>query len=74
MITQTTAIVRDGVLHPDAPLELPDETRVRVTIEPVVMDQESRLAALKRLQQLIKDRPINSGGLRYTREELHERR
>lgn len=73
MIAQTTATVRDGILHPDEPLRLPDETRVSVTIEPVDMDQETRLAALKRLQQLIKDRPINSGGLRYTRDELHER-
>jgi len=74
MITQTTAVVRDGALHPDEPLRLPEETRVRVTIEPVVIDRESRLAALKRLQQLIKDRPICSGGLKYTREELHELR
>jgi len=74
MITQTTAIVRKGALFPEEPLSLPDEMRVRVTIEAVPTDQESRLAALRRLQQLIKNRPINSDGLRFTREELHERR
>lgn len=72
MKTQTTATVNQGQLELDEPLDLPDQSRVQVTIE---LNEEWRSryrAGLERFKKLIRERPINAG-VRFTREELHER-
>ncbi|MBP87741.1 MAG: hypothetical protein CMJ64_13635 [Planctomycetaceae bacterium] len=74
MKTQTTATVVDGMLKLDEPIDLPDDSRVRVTIEAVEESQRRWQDALDALEQLKQERPIHSGSRRYTRDELHERR
>lgn len=75
MTTQVDATLSNGVLKPDQPLPLADQTRVRLTVEPI---EEASLtqaaAALEAIRQRLQERPIHGGGIRYTREELHERR
>jgi hypothetical protein len=75
MTTQITATVVGGMLKPDQPLPLADQTRVRLTIEPIEgWSPEAARAAWESLQARLKEHPIDSGGVRYTRDELHERR
>jgi hypothetical protein len=75
MTTQMTATVVGGMLKPDQPLPLADQSRVRLTIEPIDdWSPEKARAAWESLQARLKEHPIDSGGVRYTRDELHERR
>ena len=72
MSTDVTGTVLGGILKLDQPLSLPDQSRVRVTIQPVVSN-EGWLHALSALERLRQEQPIRSGGQCYTRDELHER-
>ena len=75
MTTQVEATFINGVLRPDKPLPLADQARVRLTIEPVEeWSRDQALAALESINVRLKERPIHGGGVRYTRDELHERR
>lgn len=75
MTTHIDATFTDGVLKPDQPLSLPDQTRVRLTIEPIEpWSPERARTAWEAIQARLKQRPIDGGGVRYTRDELHERR
>jgi predicted DNA-binding antitoxin AbrB/MazE fold protein len=69
-----TATFEDGVLKPDAPLTLPPRTRVRLTLQalpgPALTDELS----WDRLEELWNEVTIDSGGVRPTRDQLHERR
>jgi hypothetical protein len=72
---QITATVVGGMLKPDEALQLAEQTRVKLTIEPLeVWSPEKARAAWESLQARLKEHPIDSGGVRYTRDELHERR
>ena len=77
MTTHTTGTVVNGQLQLDQPLPLPNRCRVTVAVAPTVdipADWRERMVAgLKAIEQLKLERPIGSGGLRFTREELHER-
>ena len=76
MTTQVTATLIGGMFRPDETIALPDQTRVRLTVEPIqetppkTTGQEAWQAILERL----KERPLHFGGQRFTRDELHERR
>ena len=73
MKAELTAVIVDGLLKPDEELFLPDQTRVKLTIETIGQkpDASSAWGALKsRLSQ----RPVHGGGKHFTRDELHERR
>jgi len=75
MTTQVEATFSNGVLRPDQPLPFADQARVRLTIEPVEeWSRAKALAALESIQARLQERPIHGGGVRYTRDELHERR
>jgi hypothetical protein len=74
MTLVTTGIVVDGTLQLREPLELPNETPVNVTIQPLSPADGERLAAWERTLKRLAERPIHGGGKRYTRDELHERR
>jgi hypothetical protein len=75
MTTQMTATVINGTLKPDQTLTLPDQSRVRLTIEPIHdWSQPGAAAALAAISARLRERPIHSGGKRFTRDELHERR
>lgn len=71
-VRRTGTIVGDSVTL-DQPVELPDRCRVRVTIEPVAETDVDRRSPWEEFEQLLKERPLHSGGLHYTRDELHER-
>lgn len=75
MTTQVEATFIDGVLKPDQQLPLPDQTRVRLTIEPIKeRSPEKARAAWEAIKARLKEHPLHFGGQRYTRDELHERR
>ena len=70
MTTQVSATVVGGLLRPDQKLELADETRVNLTIEPLVEPAE----AWRSLKAWIQQNPVHGLGRRLSRDELHERR
>lgn len=72
MSMRVTGTIVDGVLKFDEPVSLPDQSRVSVTVEALV-DVEQRLAAWNAIKERLRLRPINSGGVHFTRDELHER-
>ena len=75
MTTHVTATVVGGMLKPDQPLPLAEQARVKLTIEPIEdWSPEAALAAWEALQARLRQRPIHGTGIRYTRDELHERR
>jgi hypothetical protein len=75
MTTRMTATVVNGMLKPDERLPLADQTRVNVTIETIEeRSPAARIEAWEALKAMIRERPLHLGGVRYTRDELHERR
>lgn len=72
MTARVTGTIEDGVLKFDEPLGLPNHSRVTVIVEPLITT-EQRLAAWDSTVARLRERPINSGGIRFTRDELHER-
>lgn len=73
MKTELTATIEGGVLKPDTALPFADHTRVKLTIEPIESENTS-VAAWERLKERLRQRPVHGGGIRFTREELYERR
>ena len=65
--------VIDGAIHLDQPLNLANESRVHVTVVPVDDSEQRWDQALAALARLKREQPIGSGGLKFTREQLHER-
>ncbi len=74
MKTETTATVLDGALELDAPLDLPDRSRVRVAVEPLENWRARFEAGLEEWKAYCEQHPIHSGQQHFTRDELHERR
>ena len=75
MTTQVTATVVGGMLKPDEAISLADQSRVRLTIEPIEeWSEKTAVAAWESIKARLRDRPLHFGGVRYTRDELHERR
>ncbi len=62
-----------GVLIPDAPLPLPAQARVRLTVEQLNGAEEGADLAWDALERLWDEATIDSGGVRPTRDQLHER-
>jgi hypothetical protein len=64
-----------GMFKPDEALPLADQTRVRLTVEPIdEWSPERAKAAWEALQDRLRAHPIHGGGVRFTRDQLHERR
>jgi predicted DNA-binding antitoxin AbrB/MazE fold protein len=75
MTTHVEATFTNGVFKPDQPLPLAEQSRVRLTIEPIEeWSREKAIAAWEAIQERLKERPIHGGGMRFTRDQLHERR
>jgi hypothetical protein len=74
MQVRMTATVRDGGLQLDEPIGFPDHYRVQVSVEPLPAAEQDWQVAFHAFQALCDERPIDSGGIRFSREELHERR
>lgn len=63
------------MFKPDEAVPLADQTRVRLTVEPInEWSPEAARAAWEALQDRLRERPIHGGGIRFTRDQLHERR
>lgn len=67
------ATFENGLLRPDEPLDLPAQARVRLTLEPLPEGLEEG-RAWQELEQLWDEATVDSGGRRFTRDQLHERR
>lgn len=78
-MTQTVeAIYSHGVLEPLEPLDLSEQQRVRLTIEPLKVappaePQSDRHQAMQELMDALKNSTFSHGGPYPTRDELHER-
>ena len=72
MITQVTATLVSGMLKPDESVALPDQTRVLLTIEPI-LERPEAAAAWQTLKDRLRQRPVHAAAKRFTRDELHER-
>ena len=79
MTHSITATFENGVFKPTLPLDLPEQTHVRLTVELLHSaiqkewdeKREERLAALESLWKNIR---VHSTEPHLTREQLHERR
>jgi len=69
----TEAIYTHGVLKPTADLELREQQRVRVIVEPIEEPDEDRAAAVARVKAGIASMQFFSNGRLPTRDELHDR-
>jgi predicted DNA-binding antitoxin AbrB/MazE fold protein len=69
-----TATFENGVLRPDEQLALPAGTRVPLIVESLDASLEARDQAWQELEQLWEEASVDSGGVRFTRDQLHERR
>lgn len=63
-----------GVLRPDAPIQLAPGARVRLIVEPINSQSVNPGEAIDELDRLCEEIPIDSGGEKLTRDQLHERR
>lgn len=72
--TRITATVVGGMLKPDTPLTLAEGERVEVTIAATRPASSSWDSEFERFLEFSQRHPIDSGGLKFTRDELHERR
>ena len=74
MLQVTEAIFSQGVLKPVGELQLREQQRVRLIIEPIEVGQHSdRIAALDRLRAGIASMRFSSSGPLPSRDELHDR-
>jgi len=73
MTTEVTATVVGGMFKPDERLQLPEQTRVRLTVEPIAESRDA-VAAWESLQARLRQRPVHGLGRKFTRDELHDRR
>ena len=81
MAQRLKAIYQNGAFIPQSPCDLPENSEVDLVIErphvlpPLVTDPEERKRILAQLVERMRSNPIPAEApLRFTREELHERR
>jgi predicted DNA-binding antitoxin AbrB/MazE fold protein len=68
-----TAIFEDGVLKPVLPLELPPNTLVRITFEPCDDAAVTSDQSWQELEKCWDEIEVDSGAVRPTRDDLHDR-
>jgi len=73
MKTITTGTLFDHVVQLDQGIDLPNHSRVSVAIEPIREDADRAQASLASFFQRADQRAFDSGGCRFTRDQLHER-
>jgi hypothetical protein len=72
--TELQGTIVAGRIELDQPVELPDSSRVAVTLRPLVQPATTdRREAWQRLKRRISDRPIHAGGEKFVRSDLYER-
>ena len=73
MKSEITGTIVGGALQLDERIDLPDNSRVRVAVEPLEEWRAKFQTGLEAWRRVCQQRPVNSGGRRFTRDELHER-
>ena len=73
MAQVSEAIYARGVLTPVEPLDLRENQRVRIIVEPLDESREGRAVALARLKAGIASMQFFSAGRLSSREERHDR-
>jgi predicted DNA-binding antitoxin AbrB/MazE fold protein len=73
MVQVVNATFENGVFKPDTKVNLPPQTRVRLSLEIVEPDVETRRKGLEELERIWQEVSVDSGGERLTRDQLHER-
>lgn len=68
------AVYRDGVLRPGRPLDLPDNTRVRVAIRRIDVSADEERRGRLAMAELRRKGVLRLNGWPPSRDELHERR
>jgi len=68
------ATVENGVLKPDREIGLSSGTKVRLTLELCDDTLAQATQACDELDQLCDQSPVDSRGIKLTRDQLHERR
>ena len=74
MLAKSTGTIHGDVIRLDAPLDIPNYSRVELTIKRLDAPSGTWNDFMDELEQLCVEQPIGSGGVRYTRDELYERR
>jgi predicted DNA-binding antitoxin AbrB/MazE fold protein len=74
MTQVVTATLEGGILKLDQPLSLPSGTRVRLSVEAIEPESLTEDEAWAELERLSEEMSIDTGGVRMTRDQLHERR
>ena len=85
MLTELSGTIVQGAIRVNGPIELPDDCHVRIILEPFdepahrtsdetwAVTRDQRQAAFQEWMRRCQAEPINSGGLRFNRDELYER-
>ena len=60
MTTEVSATWTGGIVKPDQAVPLADETRVRLTVEPIRDQAKTPVAAWESIQERLRKRPIHS--------------
>ena len=68
-----TGTLIDRMVQLDGDVDLPNHSRVSVSLEALGGDLHEAEAALERFLHRAEQRAFDSGGKRFTRDELHER-
>ncbi|MDT4954529.1 MAG: hypothetical protein QOJ02_2667 [Acidobacteriota bacterium] len=80
MVQRLKAVYQNGAFIPQAPCDLPEGSKVELTIHdpdvipPSVTDPEERKRIINRMVERMRANPIPANAPHFTREELHERR
>ena len=73
MTKTLTGTFVDGTIQLDQPVDLPNHSRVMVQFQAMEDWRERMQRGLKAWREYRAQHPTGSGGVRFTREELHER-
>lgn len=74
MMKTFDAVVTNGLLKPAEPVDLPENQRLRVTVEEVASQRNGDRAARERLVEFLRRYPLHIRGPLPTREELYDNR
>lgn len=69
----TGTVINGALIILSERIDMPDNSVVRVSIEPVEDWRQRFQAGLKAWKQLSESHPVHGGGRRVTRDERHER-
>ena len=68
-----TAVYENGVFRPESEPRLTHGARVRLVVDEYDALPESIRAAWDEFERLCDEAPVDTGGVRLTRDELHDR-